>query len=37
VRVIKDMMAGAVLLTSLAALAIGVAIFLPYVVAFLHF
>lgn len=32
-RVIKDMMAGAVLLTSLAAIAIGIAIFLPYVLA----
>lgn len=37
VRVIKDMMAGAVLLTSLAAIAIGVAIFSPYVLAFLRF
>lgn len=34
VRVIKDMMAGAVLLTSLAAVAIGIAIFLPYVSIF---
>ena len=34
VRVIKDMMAGAVLLTSLAAVAIGIAIFLPHALAF---
>lgn len=34
-RVIKDMMAGAVLLTSLAAVAVGVAIFLPYALALL--
>lgn len=36
-RVIKDMMAGAVLLTALAAIAIGIAIFLPYALAFLRF
>lgn len=33
-RVIKDVMAGSVLLASLAALAIGIAIFLPYVANF---
>lgn len=33
-RVIKDVMAGAVLLVSLAALAIGVAIFVPYLAGF---
>lgn len=32
-RVIKDVMAGAVLLSSLAAAAIGLTIFLPYVLA----
>ncbi len=37
VRIIKDMMAGAVLLTSLAAVAVGVAIFLPYVLALARF
>ena len=31
-RIIKDMMAGAVLLASLAALAIGLAIFVPYMI-----
>lgn len=36
-RVIKDMMAGAVLLTTLAAIAIGIAIFLPYVLAAFRF
>lgn len=36
-RVIKDMMAGAVLLTTLAAIAIGIAIFSPYVLAALRF
>jgi diacylglycerol kinase len=36
-RVIKDMMAGAVLLTSLAAIAIAIVIFLPYTLAFLRF
>jgi diacylglycerol kinase len=36
-RVVKDMMAGAVLLTSLAAIAVGIVIFLPYVLTFLHF
>lgn len=35
-RVIKDMMAGAVLLTSLAAIAIAVAIFLPYALILFH-
>lgn len=34
-RVIKDVMAGSVLLASLAALAIGVAIFLPHILTFL--
>lgn len=33
-RVIKDMMAGAVLLTALAAVAIGLAIFLPHLLSF---
>ncbi|MEK9151539.1 MAG: diacylglycerol kinase [Patescibacteria group bacterium] len=33
-RVIKDVMAGAVLLASLASAAIGIAIFLPYIVDF---
>lgn len=32
-RVIKDVMAGAVLLASLAALSVGIAIFLPYFLA----
>lgn len=36
-RVIKDVMAGAVLLVSLAAVAIGVAIFLPYLTKFLGY
>lgn len=36
-RVIKDVMAGAVLLVSLAAIAIGVAIFVPYLGEFLRF
>lgn len=35
-RVIKDVMAGAVLLASLAAIAIGIVIFLPYILTFLH-
>ncbi len=35
-RVIKDVMAGAVLLASLASLAIGAAVFLPYIVDFLQ-
>ncbi|OGI16195.1 MAG: hypothetical protein A3E38_02510 [Candidatus Moranbacteria bacterium RIFCSPHIGHO2_12_FULL_54_9] len=33
-RVIKDVMAGAVLLASLSAVAIGIAIFSPYLMAF---
>jgi diacylglycerol kinase len=37
VRVIKDMMAGAVLLTSLAAVAVGIAIFLPYILVLARF
>jgi diacylglycerol kinase len=36
-RVIKDVMAGAVLFVSLAAVAIGIAIFLPYLAEFLRF
>lgn len=36
-RVIKDMMAGAVLLTTLAALAIGIVIFSPYVLLLFRF
>lgn len=36
-RVIKDVMAGAVLLVSLAAIAIGVAIFAPYLAELLRF
>lgn len=36
-RVIKDVMAGAVLLVSLAAVAIGVAIFVPYLTEFFGF
>ena len=36
-RVIKDMMAGAVLLTTLAAIAIGIAIFSPYVLTLFRF
>jgi len=36
-RVIKDVIAGAVLLVSLAAIAIGVAIFVPYLAEFLRF
>lgn len=36
-RVIKDVMAGAVLLVSLAAIALGVAIFVPYLAAFFQF
>ncbi|MDP3957306.1 MAG: diacylglycerol kinase [bacterium] len=36
-RVIKDVMAGAVLLVSLAAIAIGVAIFVPYLAEFIRF
>ena len=35
-RVIKDVMAGAVLLASLSAIAIGLVIFLPYIFTFLH-
>lgn len=35
-RVIKDVMAGAVLLASFASLAIGIAIFVPYVADFLR-
>lgn len=34
-RIIKDVMAGAVLLVSLAAIAIGLAIFMPYLAGFL--
>lgn len=37
VRVIKDMMAGAVLLTALAAISIGIAIFLPHMLTFFRF
>ena len=36
-RVIKDMMAGAVLLTTLAAIAIGITIFLPYMLTALGY
>lgn len=36
-RVIKDVMAGAVLLVSLAAVALGVAIFVPYIAAYIGF
>lgn len=35
-RVIKDVMAGAVLLATLSAVAIGLVIFIPYIVLFLH-
>lgn len=35
-RVIKDVMAGAVLLASLSAIAIGLVIFLPYIFKYLH-
>lgn len=35
-RVIKDVMAGAVLLATLAAIAIGLVIFFPYIVLFLY-
>lgn len=35
VRVIKDMMAGAVLIASITALVIGILIFYPYIVPFL--
>jgi undecaprenol kinase len=35
-RVIKDVMAGAVLLASFAAIAIGIVIFLPYVLTFIR-